>query len=533
MGFLSDAANQDDPNAPPQQDAPAYGGFLSDNPPPAPPPPVAQAPSWSEIPKKALVNAPGSAMQFGENLYHTVRHPIDTLESIGNLALGTMQKAGLMAKGDTEANNYEKYPEALGKMVVDRYGSVDNFKKTLATDPVGAAADISTLLLGPEAALSKVPYLGKAATVARAATDPLTVPIGAAKLAGKAGALTLGYDSGAGYRNIEEAARAGHQGSDTSKAFRASQEGLTSPEDIVNMANNAKKNLLKERGLDYETGMIPVKNSNTQLSFADIGQAMTDAHKITTFKGEPLNLNPGVQRALERADDQIIKWVQLNPAEFHTPLGFDALKKSMGTLRDQFEVGTPEWKAINGYYKATDNTIRKQVPEYGKVMKDYADFSNEINQIEKTFSMPRDQGKLVYDTALRKLQSIMRKNVNTNFGQRENLANVLEEAGAPNLKAALAGQALSSPEAHGLVRLIPALKSLGWTGLKEAATALGIGSPYAAGRVAHGLGVMARPFKYLPPKSLQAAQEIGRWVPQEKRGGRIDRAMRAARRHHG
>lgn len=540
MGFLSDA-NQapDDPAAPPPAEKPAYGGFLSDNPPPTEKPPPPKAPEWSEVPQKALVNAPGSAMEFGKNIYETVRHPIESAKNVGNLLMGLAEKhKNLYNKElglDAPTGEHEKYPEALGQHFLDRYGSEENIRKSIASDPIGVASDVSSALLAPEALLSKVPYAGKAATIARAATDPLTVPAFAAKTAGKAGALTLGYDSGTGFRNIEEAAKAGYEGGDASKAFRASQEGLTSPQDIVEMANGAKKNLLKERGLDYETGMIPVKNSNNVLSFADIGKAMTDAHNITTFKGEPINLNPGVQKALERADDQVLKWVTLPSADFHTPLGFDALKKSIGTIRDGFEVGTPEWKAVNGYYKAIDNTIRKQVPEYGKVMKDYAEFSNEIKQIEKTFSLPRDQAKLVYDTALRKLQSIMRKNVNTNFGQREKLADVLESAGAPNLKAALAGQALSSPEAHGLARLIPALRSMGISGLKEAAVSLGLGSPYNAGRLAHGAGRLASPAKYLPPKPLQTLQQVGRWTqpqqpPQFARGGAVDRALRTAKR---
>ena len=80
-------------------------------------------------------------------------------------------------------------------------------------------------------------------------------------------------------------------------------------------------------------------------------------------------------------------------------------------------------------------------------MKDYAQSSEQIREIEKALSL---NNKASADTALRKLQSLTRNNVNTNYGQRLSLAQQLEAEGGKPFISALHGQALSSPSARGL-----------------------------------------------------------------------------------
>src|SRR5208337_4597936 len=82
-----------------------------------------------------------------------------------------------------------------------------------------------------------------------------------------------------------------------------------------------------------------------------------------------------------------------------------------------------------------------------KIMKGYDEASDQIRQIEQTLTGKKDAN---IDTALRKLQSTLRDNVNTNYGQRRELAKYLVEAGAPHLMEKLAGQALSSWFPRGL-----------------------------------------------------------------------------------
>jgi hypothetical protein len=83
-------------------------------------------------------------------------------------------------------------------------------------------------------------------------------------------------------------------------------------------------------------------------------------------------------------------------------------------------------------------------------MKGYEEASKQIKEIEKTLSL---NPKASIDTALRKLQSVLRNNVNANYGQRAKLAQFLVDAGAPNLMNKLAGQSLSSWSPRGLGKL--------------------------------------------------------------------------------
>ena len=140
---------------------------------------------------KAAVNAPHSAMEFAKNVVQPIVHPIKTAENIGNIGLGVMEKLGLYGHA-----GYEKYADAVGQMMMDRYGSIDNVKRTLASDPVGAAADVSAILTGGGSTAARLPgVLGKTGEVINAAgrvVDPVNAAAAVAKGAGKVGAEGVG-----------------------------------------------------------------------------------------------------------------------------------------------------------------------------------------------------------------------------------------------------------------------------------------------------------------------------------------------------
>jgi hypothetical protein len=96
---------------------------------------------------------------------------------------------------------------------------------------------------------------------------------------------------------------------------------------------------------------------------------------------------------------------------------------------------------------------------------------------------------------MRKLQSLTRNNVNTNYGQRLNLAKQLEAAGGQQIMPALAGQALSELTPRGLqgAASIPgALGSFSMGGLPAALAYGAASSPRLMGGAAYGAGVGAR-----------------------------------------
>jgi hypothetical protein len=125
-------------------------------------------------------------------------------------------------------------------------------------------------------------------------------------------------------------------------------------------------------------------------------------------------------------------------------------------------------------------------------MKAYSEATDQIKEIEKALSLGK---KASVDTAMRKLQSLMRNNVQTNYGQRLNLARQLEEAGGGQLMPALAGQALSELTPRGLQRATSLPTSLGAFSVGGLPAAIAYGaasSPRLVGGAAYGAGVGAR-----------------------------------------
>lgn len=452
---------------------------------------------------ETLSNVPGSAVNAAKDIGRAVIHPVETATNMADLGMGVMQKLGVLSGTD-----YEKYPEAVGKFLVDRYGSVDNALNTLKTDPVGMALDISTVFSGGESLAARAPgvvgKLGKISGTIGRATDPLNAIAKAGKGAAE---LVGGLGTHTGSDAIKLAFQAGRQGGEAGEKFRENMRGTAPMTDAVNDAKAAVAQLRKERGASYREGMKDVGGDTTVLSFDELDKAANDMDKVATYKGQ--SLSPSTEAIRSRITDEIEKWKALPAKEFHTAEGFDALKRRIGDIRDATQFGTKERVVADEAYQAIKKTIVNQAPKYAKVMKGYEEASDLIREMEKTLSV---NPKASVDTTLRKLQSVLRDNVNTSFGRRRELAEFLVNAGAPNLMEKLAGQALASWSPRGLgkvaagVEAVQALYSHSPWGALYAAPILAASSPRVVGEISHALGRGAGVADKLP---LQAIEKGG------------------------
>ncbi len=120
-------------------------------------------------------------------------------------------------------------------------------------------------------------------------------------------------------------------------------------------------------------------------------------------------------------------------------------------------------------------------------MSEYEKASNQIKELERTLSLGKQAST---DSAVRKLQSVTRNNVNTNYGNRANLAETLAANGAPQLMEKLAGQSMNSWTPRGLMGLgLQGSVTAGLAALNPAALALApLQSPRLVGEVAHAGG---------------------------------------------
>jgi hypothetical protein len=471
--------------------------------------------SWSDVGSQALRNAPGSAVQFGKNIAQPFMHPIDTANNILDVGHGLAQKLGVSFDADNPEDTAKA--NAVGKFFADRYGGLENVKKTMASDPVGFLGDLSTVLTGGGGALARAPgIIGKVGEIAGTAgrlTDPLQAVTGPAKAAGFLGREALGVTTGAGPEALRTAAQAGLEGGEAGRAFRENMRGNAPIDEVVADARGAVGQLRKERGDLYRQGMADVGADKTIMSWNDVDTALADMDKVATYKGQ--SLSPSTEAMRDKITSAISDWKNLRASEFWTPEGFDALKKKVGDLRDASQYGTPERLVADQAYQAIRKTIVDQAPDYARVMKGYEDASKQLSEIERTLSL---NPKASVSTALGKLQSALRNNVNTNFGKREELARFLAANGAPRLMEKLAGQALNAWAPRGLSRMVaagmveglPALAA-GIPAAIKTAPALATMSPRLMGEAVHGVARAygaARPLRHL----IEPARQVGRAI---------------------
>jgi hypothetical protein len=438
---------------------------------------------------QAMVNFPRSAYELGKSTFEAVTSPIETGKAVVDLGNSVLGKMGV-----TDAS--PEMADRVGKFYTNRYGGVENAKETFATDPAGFLADAATILTGGGAAVRQIPgaaKVGKAVERAGAAIDPLNVATKAVKGGGKAAAVGLGFTTGAGTRAVEEAAKAGYRGGEQGQAFVGQMRGTAPVTDVVETIKPAIASLREQRSKAYREGMAGVTKDKSVLKFNDIDNAINKVKGRGYFEGK--SKDPAAASAWQELKTVVDDWKSGDPATYHTVEGVDALKQAVGSIRDSLPYNTPARNAANEVYSAIRGEITRQAPDYARVMSEYETASDLLNEISTTLSQ---NPKASIDTQVRKLQSILRNNANTNYGRRVELGEMLADQGASNLFPQLAGQAMSSFSPRGLSGALAGAGALYSTvpNLAQGLTPTGAlqlasTSPRAVGEMTYAAGQMA------------------------------------------
>lgn len=296
----------------------------------------------SEVPGAALQNLPKSATQFYTGLAQAVLNPVDTLTSILDLGAGALRNSlpkGVVSFIDqfdsdpTAAKRASEMANAVGGMYKDRYGSYEAIKRTFAEDPVGAAADLSTILSGGASATARVaPTASGALSTAARVTNPLA-PVGVAadvaKMPLKAGGQIL--EAALNPKNALYLRAAEGRGPEIVNALRGAQEivpgsmptaaqaaadtgvvgfqkmgksaaGVLETEFAARAAQQAEAQLRAVRGV----GQTPAAVSSAELSRAGVTAPMYKKADQVLSKVDAdfatLASRPTMQAALNRAE---------------------------------------------------------------------------------------------------------------------------------------------------------------------------------------------------------------------------------------
>lgn len=405
---------------------------------------------------------PESAGKYASSAISSFAHPVDTASLIGRAAHGLGQNIrdenaprDFMAKFEAPVDD-RPIANAIGEDYKRAYGGWNNIKNTIATDPVRVASDLS-VGLGAAGKLTGINKLTQAGRM----VDPVNI---AGRIVGPAirgtgrvaGEVIGGLGTWTGGDSITTAARAGRAGGNKLTAFLNNMRGIEDQADIVPQAKAALSEMRNANYQKYLQSMNDINADPQILNFNKLESALSDANKGGTYSGLS---GTGPTIKVSRAADTVRKEISRliddfrgqNPAEYHTAEGFDTIKRSIGDIMDNYDRGTPQYQAAKKVYDAAKQEIVKQAPKYADVMKDSQKGIETVKEIEKALSIGN---KSSIDTALRKLQSIMRNNANTNYGSRVRQINALNEYGQGNIMEKLAGQSLNTWMPRGLGKLV-------------------------------------------------------------------------------
>jgi hypothetical protein len=439
---------------------------------------------WGETLGSALINLPRSTAEELGGIWDAVTSPIQTAKSIGSLGGALLSKMGV-------ADFDESSADALGQYYVNKYGSIEGFKKELANNPASILADVATVLTAGAGTVTKLGLPAKIAKLGRRAdvaqkfvgavarnVDPITamtnlvtkaVPAvvkATGKGTGKVVTSTLGLTTGAGGDAIGDAAKVGFErgaaGAPTSasEAFlEAMRNPAASADEVVQLARDAVGNLRQQASQRYTDTMARFGKNPVPLDISRVRQRITAIKPASydTWK-ETQGPRPSSHRAWETMNQFVDEYAYnaTQDPSLLNPLALDQFKQ------DLYDVGSKVGGAYDRdaariagtAYGAVKDELVKHDPLYADAMKDYENAATQAQQLESTFSLAAGRGKKPnIETAGRKLAQSLRNNVNTNFGTRRTQVDELAALDPTGrLLPSLSGQALNSWEPRGFGR---------------------------------------------------------------------------------
>jgi hypothetical protein len=407
-------------------------------------------------------NLPASSARLIGDLFEAVTNPVDTTVTLSQVIGGGLRK-GLRNLGvDVESReDSEQMFDAVANQLAEKYTTWDGFKRALAEDPASILADASVILTGGAVTAAKTAATGSklakgAQVVAEVAPklDPVVavaplVGKGMSKVAGAAAPAILSLTSGVGRKSIEKAYEAGAEGGSALKQFRDNMKG----EDPILILDDALANLetlRQKKNADYEAGMKELSESGIEVMYNKIDYALNQITK---------NANKLSDGSMDTINSLVQKVKQAKEMGYSTVAQMDQLKQAIAEIGEAASTAGGKTHAET-VRKAVVKAIEDVAPDYIGVMEQYGKAAEAMKELKKTLGV---QGsKTNPDTALRKLLSIMRDNVQTNYGRRVTLAEELEKVGGNKFINKIAGQDMSSMTPKGMLGRIVGAGGVGY-----------------------------------------------------------------------
>lgn len=321
-------------------------------------------------------NVPESAGVYGKGLVSAIASPIETARAIGGIVQGGLQKAFVPGE-QPEEESFSQFIDIFKK----RYATPEDIERSLIEDPVGSAADISTLLFGGGAALrglgaatksQGITAAGKAVAKGGAIVDPVGATTAAGTKAVKAlsppGVPEKMYASAAKFSTtIPESERAAMVATALENKIMPTSGGVDKARRLIDGLN------------DEITGIIDnATQTGQKIDVNSLFTYLDDVRKDAILTGVPVqNL-----RAIDRIENQItainnrLGRTDLTPSEvqrlkqniykdvtFASPkekvrYSEEAQKAVARAAKEQIEAIHPEIKGMNAKEGALINLLK-------------------------------------------------------------------------------------------------------------------------------------------------------------------------------
>lgn len=272
--------------------------------------------------------------------------------------------------------------------------------------------------------------------IAKNAILGVAVPLAGRGLGGvgKGAGKVLGFTTGTGDA-ITNAFDAGVRGSED---FLNNMRGKTNLTNAVDKAKQHLNRLKKARTLEYTEAMdrVGVKEN------VEMKPIINAFKSVKKSAGKDYLTDDGVKKVLNKSENMLKNFAN-DPTNTNV-FDFDALKRAIGDIHANPNDGAA-MRVKTQIYNAVKDSINKQAPEYAKVMKNYQDVTDEIMEFEKSLSLKDGKSPA---QALKKLQSALRNNAISGYGNNSNLIKKLQGK-SNDLVDTLSGQALSSRTGRG------------------------------------------------------------------------------------
>lgn len=315
-----------------------------------------------DVATKAVKNLPSSTAKMVGDIVSAISSPLQTGKAILDVGAGTLQNIlpESLVKAIGEDKPSRQAASQVAQMYVDKYGSAESAKRAIATDPASVMADISTILTGGSMAAAKAPQVASTLSKAATAVDPLALTArgatAAVKGAGGVAEKVLGVTTGVGTEPITQAFKAGVEGGQRGQQFSQNLRGTADMMEVLDIAKQNLDQIRQDRGATYRANMANIKGDKTVLDFAGIDKALGEAFDKVSFKGQIKNQEAATK--LSEAQAIIDDWKKLDPAEYHTPEGIDALKQSVGQILEGLQPRTTSDTVVKGVYNSIKNEIK-------------------------------------------------------------------------------------------------------------------------------------------------------------------------------